>query len=170
MTFTPPPAPIVPVPAAKACNVIVLMTNPSTSAVLPPVFDNRHGHIRMLPGIRRLPLPALSIVMLTAAAHAHHSFAPKYDPAKSVRVSGIAGNVHLQNPHSYFEISSGGKTWTVETEGVAAAKAAGLTNDNLKDGAKVTVTGWAARNGSASLGLHTITIGGKTLTLRRSAR
>lgn len=170
VTFTPPTAPNAGRACAEACNVYVLMTNPSTSAELPPVHGNRHEQLRMSPGTRLLALSGATVMILASAAHAHHSFAPKYDPAKSVRVSGIAGNVHLQNPHSYFEVSSSGKTWTVETEGVAAAKAAGLTNENLKDGAKVSVTGWAARNGSAALGLHTITVGGKTLTLRRSAR
>lgn len=110
------------------------------------------------------------IVALATSALAHHSFAPKFDPAKSVQVSGTAVGVHLQNPHSTFNIESGGKYWKVETEGVAAAKAAGLETSNLFDGVKVTVTGWPARDGSAALGLHTITIGRKTLTLRRSAR
>lgn len=117
-------------------------------------------------------LAAVVLAIMTAPlpAGAHHSFAPKYDPAKTVRMTGIIGGVHLQNPHSSFQVSSGGKTWLVETEGVAAAKAAGLHTGILVDGAKVTVSGWPARDGSAALGLRTITIGGTTLTLRRSAR
>jgi hypothetical protein len=117
-------------------------------------------------------IAALVLVMMTAPlpAAAHHSFASKYDPAKTVQVSGSVEDVHLQNPHSSFQVNSGGKTWRIETEGVTAAKAAGLHNGILVDGAMVSVTGWPARDGSAALGLRTITIGGKTLTLRRSAR
>jgi|CXWK01.1.fsa_nt_gi hypothetical protein len=124
----------------------------------------------MVPGSARLLIALACAVFPATSLLAHHSFAPKYDPAKPVRVSGVVGSVSLQNPHSYFEIDAGAKTWRVETEGVAAAKAAGLSTDNLKQGVKVSVSGWLARDGSPSLGLHTITIGGKTLTMRRSAR
>lgn len=119
---------------------------------------------------RRLTAAAVLILAGASAAQAHHSFVTRYDAAKSVNLAGTVGAVHLQNPHSTFELNAAGKSWTVETEGVTAAKSRGLDASILTTGSAVTVTGWPARDGSAALGLHTITIGGKTLTLRRSAR
>ena len=115
-------------------------------------------------------VPAFCFLAFVSPASAHHSFATKYDASKTVQLSGTVGDVHLQNPHSTFEFVAGGKTWTVETEGLTAAAGAGLNSSNLKSGSAAALTGWPARDGSPALGLHTITLGGKTLTLRRSAR
>jgi hypothetical protein len=102
---------------------------------------------------------------------AHHSFVAKYDSAKKVRLSGTVGSVRLGNPHSYFELQTGSGSWTIETEGVTAAGAKGLTAAVLKTGVKASVTGWPARGGSAQLGLSSISIqGGPTISMRGSAR
>lgn len=125
--------------------------------------------LAMSPKLYRL-LTAACFLSLAVPASAHHSFATKYDASKEVQLSGTVGDVHLQNPHSTFELNVAGKSWSVETENLTAAAAAGLNASNLKSGTPASLTGWPARDGSAALGLHTITLGGKTLTLRRSAR
>jgi hypothetical protein len=122
---------------------------------------------------RLLPLVLLAFPLCLApqAAFAHHTFVVKYDGSKTVRVAGVVGSVSYGNPHIEFTVESGGKSWTIETESPAAAKAKGLSQSALKEGAKVTVTGWPARDGSAQMGLSSISIsGGPTLSLRGTAR
>jgi len=113
----------------------------------------------------------LALLALPHPAEAHHTFAIKYDGAKTVTVSGVVTSVSFTNPHIHFEVQAGGASWTVETESISAAKGKGLTASVLKEGAKVTVSGWRARNGSAAIGLRSITIsGGPSITMRRTAR
>lgn len=101
------------------------------------------------------------------AAFAHHTFTVKYDASKTVRVSGVIGPVSYSNPHTTFTVGG----WSVETESPAALSAKGLTKNVLKEGAKVTVSGWPARDGSAQMGASSISIaGGPSATTRGSAR
>jgi hypothetical protein len=119
----------------------------------------------------RLALLAIAFLSLALPAQAHHTFVTKYDPAKLITVSGVVTSVSFTNPHISFEVQSAGASWTVETESISAAQGKGLTQKMLKEGAKVTVTGWRARNGSAAMGLSSITIsGGPSVTMRRTAR
>jgi len=122
----------------------------------------------------RLALILVAAPLLAAAptgAGAHHTYVVKYDGAKTIRVSGVISSVEYGNPHISFTVEAGGKSWHVETESPAACKAKGLTQALLKDGAKVTVTGWPARDGSAQLGLNSISFsGGPSLSVRGSPR
>ncbi len=112
------------------------------------------------------------IFMITALAPAaaHHTYVTKYDSTKKMTLSGAISNVRYQNPHIFFELTAGGKTWRIETESLSVAKSSGLTEQLLVEGAKATVSGWPARSGAAELGLNAIQVGGKSLTLRRTAR
>ncbi len=109
----------------------------------------------------------LPLAALTAPVSAHHTFVSKYDSTKLVTVSGTVGSVSYSNPHIFFDVSG----WTVETEGIPVASGKGLTKERLKVGAKVTVRGWKARDGSGAMGLHSISFsGGPSITMRGSAR
>jgi hypothetical protein len=100
-------------------------------------------------------------------SQAHHTFVTKYDNAKLVSISGTVGSVSWSNPHIFFSVGG----WKIETEGIAVATARGLTQARLKEGAKVTVRGWKARDGSVAMGLKTISFqGGPSITMRGSAR
>ena len=117
-----------------------------------------------------LPVLVASVSLGAAAptaAFAHHTFTVKYDPSKTVRVSGVVSSVSYNNPHITFTVGG----WTVETESPAAATAKGLGKDVLKEGAKATVTGWPARDGSHEMGASSVSIsGGPSVTTRGSAR
>lgn len=108
--------------------------------------------------------------LLTAApqpAAAHHTFTVKYDGSKTVHISGVIGSVDYANPHVKFSVGG----WMVETESPAALTAKGLSKTTLKDGAKATVSGWPARDGSSQMGANSISIsGGPSATTRGSAR
>jgi hypothetical protein len=125
------------------------------------------------PAVRRAVLAALLFSSFTgqSPARAHHTFVTKYDGSKVVTISGVVSSVSFSNPHIRFEVQGSGGSWTVETESVSAAKGRGLTQSALKEGAKVTVTGWRARDGSAQIGLKSISItGGPSVTMRSTAR
>ncbi len=114
---------------------------------------------------------ALAAIASVPAALAHHSYVTKYDSAKLTRLAGTVGSVSYTNPHIFFQFEAGGSTWTVETESISVARANGLTEAVLKEGAKATITGWPSREKSAELGLSTFALDGKgTITLRKTAR
>lgn len=118
----------------------------------------------------RFVVPFIVMIAALTPAAAHHTYVTKYDSSKKLTLTGTISNVHYQNPHIFFDLNAGGKTWTVETESLSVAKSSGLTDQLLIDGAKATVSGWPARSGAAELGLNTIQVGGQSLTLRRTAR
>jgi hypothetical protein len=125
----------------------------------------------MLRALRTLVLVLLGSSLPFASALAHHTFVTKYDGTKLVTVSGVVTSVSYSNPHISFQVTAGGTTWTVETESIPVVRGKGITPEVLKEGAKVTVTGWRARDGSAGLGLKSISVsGGPSATMRRSAR
>lgn len=108
---------------------------------------------------------------LPVAALAHHTYVTKYDSAKKMKLSGTVSGVRFTNPHIFFTLDTAKGSWTVETESIPVVQKKGLTAKLLKDGAKVTVSGWPARNGSAALGLSTISFaGGPSLSIRGTAR
>jgi hypothetical protein len=107
------------------------------------------------------------LVLFAIPAAAHHTFVTKYDNTKQVTVSGEVGSVSYSNPHIFFEVAG----WRVETESIPVANAKGLTKERLTPGAKVKVTGWKARDGKQSLGLHSISFaGGPLIVMRATAR
>lgn len=119
----------------------------------------------------RLALAALLVAAAVPAAVAHHSYVTKYDSAKLTKLAGTVGAVSYTNPHIFFQFESGGASWTVETESISVARANGLTEAVLKEGAKATLTGWPSREKSAEIGLATITVEGRpTITMRKTAR
>ena len=126
--------------------------------------------------MRLLPAAALALSLLVASgvgqpSVAHHSYVSKYDSTRQTKLSGTITSVSYQNPHIFFTLEAGGTSWTVETESISVAQANGLTQAKLVEGAKVSITGWPARDKAAEIGLATITFqGGATITMRRTAR
>lgn len=118
---------------------------------------------KLLPAL----IGAILAPLLVLPAMAHHTFVVKYDGSKTVRVSGVITSMSYGNPHITFTVGG----WTVETESPAALSAKGLTKNVLIEGAKVTVSGWPARDGSSKLGASSISIsGGPSATTRGTAR
>lgn len=122
---------------------------------------------------RLLALALVAAVLHGAAAHsvyAHHSFVTKYDGSRVVTLKGAIGAVSYQNPHIFFSITTANGTWRVETESIPKVAGKGLTVALLQDGAEAVVTGWPARDGGAEVGLKSITVMGRTITIRSTAR
>jgi len=90
------------------------------------------------------------------AALAHHSFSSVFDANKPIAITGTITKVDWVNPHSYvyMDVTEKGKTvqWAFESLPPAMFKRAGLKKEMLPVGSKVTVTGFAAKDGTHALG------------------
>jgi hypothetical protein len=88
---------------------------------------------------------ALAII-LPAAAHAHHSLAGVYDSSKEVTIEGAVSEFQFINPHPFLIVAvktSDGvsRQWKLEMDNRFELIDIGMTNQTLKPGDKVVVTG-----------------------------
>ena len=102
---------------------------------------------------------AIGTVSLLVAepARAHHSIAAEFDMNKSVTVVGGITKMEFRNPHSWLYIDvtdEDGQVeqWAIEFGAVNSLYRRGWQRDDLPVGAMVTVTGFAALDGSRTLG------------------
>lgn len=104
-------------------------------------------------------------VTIPAAALAHHGWS-SYDETKPITVTGALQNVAWTNPHGSATIGWQGKPWHVVLAPVARMEARGLSAAMINKGQKVTLTGYARKDGTAEMRIERITAGGKTVELR----
>ena len=95
--------------------------------------------------------------MVTAVpTGAHHSIAAGFDMEKTTTVTGTVANMEWKNPHALLIINvkdSKGQTqaWSVWFSSSNGMYRRGWRKDDLPVGATVTVTGFAARDGSRQI-------------------
>ena len=94
----------------------------------------------------------LLLAWLNSPSLAHHNAASHYDLEKKITVTGVVTNFRLINPHAriYFEVTDeNGETasWLGEGNASSVLRRRGWTNDTLKPGDTITVTGSPARDG-----------------------
>ncbi|HTR01097.1 MAG TPA: DUF6152 family protein [Candidatus Acidoferrum sp.] len=88
----------------------------------------------------------LSLLLVTVAAQAHHSFAPHFDSSKPVNLTGVVTEFEQRNPHAYLHIrvtDADGRTadWRCESHGVTQLTRNGITPDLLKPGTELRISG-----------------------------
>jgi hypothetical protein len=110
----------------------------------------------------RILFVAAGLVMGAGPASAHHSLYAVFDENHSVTLKGVVSKVEWVNPHVYLYLDvadEAGKVsaWSIETFPPGTLRRAGLTRDKLGYGQTVTLTGYAARNGTQLAFLRTIT-------------
>ncbi len=96
-------------------------------------------------------LLALSTVVLTGSALAHHS-AAMFDLSRTVTVQGTVKEFQYTNPHSWLQVlvvGSDGKTveWGFETEGPSTLLRVGIKAKTFLPGDKVRVVANPMRDG-----------------------
>jgi len=119
----------------------------------------RRSGIRELGRILRPLLIAAMSVSGPGKASAHHSFAVLFDAEnKVVKVTGIVKDFQFRNPHGVITLAvrEGGDTviWRAETNSPSILRRRGWTAGSLHVGAKETVEGWPARDGTRYLRLR----------------
>jgi hypothetical protein len=102
---------------------------------------------------RQLTLIVAGLVAVVAPALAHHSFAAEYDNNKALKLTGTVTKVEWMNPHARFYIDVKDETgkvtnWEFELGSPNGLMRRGWTRSSLKQGDAVTVSGYAAKDGS----------------------
>lgn len=112
---------------------------------------------------------ACALVLFAGApAWAHHSFAATYNLKAPITVIGKIVRVRLSNPHSWFYLDVVGKDGKVQHWSFEAGTPSGMIRNGyspkvIKQGDRVTISGFHARDPSAYSGMLTklVTADGK---------
>jgi hypothetical protein len=85
------------------------------------------------------------LLLLSAAAFAHHSLAATYYPEKEVKLEGKIADLMLRNPHSFLQVDAPDESgmmqrWSLEWRSSGQLGQAGIKRDTLKVGDEVVIT------------------------------
>ena len=101
----------------------------------------------------------LSAVALPALAH--HAFEAEYDQDNLITVTGIVTRFDWINPHAWLYVEakdSSGKTvkWSFEMGAPSVLIRSGWKKLELKKGDRITLDGYAAKDGSNTASAHIV--------------
>ncbi len=94
----------------------------------------------------RLVSLVVGLSAFVGVAHAHHSQAGIFDPAKTIEVSGVVKSVSWRNPHGQILLSvkdeKGTETlWDAETASISILRNRGVDGSAIKVGDRITIAG-----------------------------
>ncbi len=121
--------------------------------------------------MKRFVIAFALLCWLSVPALPHHSFGAEYDGKRPVSISGVVTKIEWSNPHVYLTVDasdSSGKVTTMMVEGHPPniLRRTGWTRDVLKVNDRVSITGWASKDGSERMAGREVTFpDGKKLFL-----
>jgi hypothetical protein len=112
---------------------------------------------------RTLRMAAVVLLFTAARTSAHHAFAAEYDENKLVAVSGIVAKFEWTNPHALLFVDgrdAEGKPggWKFEMGSPGGLEKRGWKKTDLKNGDRITVDGYAAKDGSNVANARTVSL------------
>ena len=99
----------------------------------------------------KLLVPAAVLVTIGVVADAHHSFTATYFEDRTVQIEGKLLQFMFRNPHSFVHVEAPDEQgemhrWAVEWGGAGQLAGQGVTNQTLRVGDVVTITGNPGRD------------------------
>ena len=95
------------------------------------------------------------LALVIDVASAHHPFSVNYDATKFGTLTGKVAAVQWTNPHVVLalDVESDGKTerWMIEGYAPNMLRRQGWDNDSLREGSRITVSGWQAREATLKI-------------------
>ena len=105
----------------------------------------------------------MGLVVASAPAIAHHSFAAEYDASKPITLKGAVTKIEWTNPHARFYIDVKDDTgtvtnWNLELASPNVLTRQGWTRKSLEVGDQITVEGSLAKDGSKMANARIVTL------------
>jgi hypothetical protein len=109
-----------------------------------------------------LAILALGLAAIVTPATAHHSVRGEYDTSRILSLHGAVSKIEWLNPHAHFWLdaqSNDGRvsTWELELPAPNALLKENIRRDFLKQGDRVALVVWGARDGSSLAHVLTLT-------------
>jgi Family of unknown function (DUF6152) len=104
-----------------------------------------------------------ALLLASAPAAAHHSFAAVFDAGTPVTLTGTVARIEWMNPHTwiYLDVKKDDgsvEQWAFEMGSPNRLMRYGWNQDSLPSGATVTIAGSRARDGSLKAAVDTVTL------------
>lgn len=119
---------------------------------------------------------AVAFLAGSGAAYAHHSFSQEFDQNSPLVIEGKVVKFEWVNPHSWIHIerqnsrTKEAEIWRVEGGAPSALLRRGWNRNSLPAGTKITVNGYASRDGDTRASAAEITFpDGRMLSLGNPA-
>ena len=117
----------------------------------------------------KLTIFAMSSLVTTGYAFAHHSFAP-YDIRNAVELTGVAEDFAYRRPHPKLTlVDEEGVSWDIEVP-IRRWERAGIAADAIEPGDKLVVRVFPARNGAPKAAMSGFTKDGTYYSVTEDVR